>query len=838
MAEEAETPAQSVASEEETQAPPREAVHQDICGLWGCPLSRLHTGLCAVPLGSSGRERKRPRVFEGGAAEAPRKLYEAARAKGIVPPKQAARPAKPKQKRSRPEAEEVAAASAEQSAAAMTAEAGGGEEEARPPLGPSTTLNVSDAACDDVPPLTDGSSAAAAGTAGASSSADGAAASDAVGAPSALPVPKPKPKPRKPRQPQPEKPPRQHGGSRGGTRSSGAADWTFASLLDEEALLQAALAESRAAAPGESVPFRPLDRPALGTLDGDFDSATWRPTDDEADAPRTGSALAAAAAAAAADAADATTAASSAASTTLDPADAPVLDPVAVSTLGPEGLAAAAGLAATAAAGGGDGGAAAAAAAAAKLKVTRQLMQLRDFLPKGRDDRAANQMMESEESVKLDKRNAQLGRGSWGCVCQGHKRSGAAIACADCGKWFHAACERLDYSAAELEALSSKRKFVCKACEEVRLQEAGFDMTKGRFEWQCRFCSRTFADEAEATTHGKKCAGAEIRRKWSCPCNGELGSKGGKAGSNANITQCERCQCWFHKSCKRRARAAWEDTPTVDTMCLRCEKGEAIRDGASGPSGRASALGSDQSDEHAAVDAAAARARRRKLTTAQQDQALAELLPVGKDEVGGTLENGRVFVTESKLGSFAGFGLFAGQNFETGDVITSYEGPILYRSEVEEEQQKDTSYVLRIPNSGGALIDGKPIGDAIRNNPSNPGAWGRYYPKEGAPEWTQGAASMANDPRDTRLYNSNLKFVKRQGANKALAELAPMRAILFATRGIKIGEEIYYNYGSDKPFEKMRKEMHRKQVELQRKEREVCRSVWVPFAEGEAPAAE
>ena len=38
-------------------------------------------------------------------------------------------------------------------------------------------------------------------------------------------------------------------------------------------------------------------------------------------------------------------------------------------------------------------------------------------------------------------------------------------------------------------------------------------------------------------------------------------------------------------------------------------------------------------------------------------------------------------------------------------------------------------YVLRIPNSGGALIDGKPYADAIRNNPHNPvGASGRYLP--------------------------------------------------------------------------------------------------------------
>ena len=216
--------------------------------------------------------------------------------------------------------------------------------------------------------------------------------------------------------------------------------------------------------------------------------------------------------------------------------------------------------------------------------------------------------------------------------------------------------------------------------------------------------------------------------------------------------------------------------------------------------------------------------------------ALAELLPVGEGEVGGTLADGRVFVRESGLGKGSGFGLFAGKSFSSGEVITSYEGPIFYRSEVEEATQNDTSYVLRIPNSGGALIDGKPIGDAIRANPSNPGAWGRYYPPEGTPFWRQGVASMANDPRDQRLYNSRLQFVTRKGANRALAELAPMRALLLATRDIKIGEEVFYNYGSDKPFEKMRKAQRAKQLELQRKERDVCRSVWVPYGPGEGPS--
>ena len=71
----------------------------ETCGLWGCTLSRLHSGLCNVGV-STGRERKRPRVFEGGPADPPSKLYEAARAAGRVPPK-SSKPPKAKVERKR-----------------------------------------------------------------------------------------------------------------------------------------------------------------------------------------------------------------------------------------------------------------------------------------------------------------------------------------------------------------------------------------------------------------------------------------------------------------------------------------------------------------------------------------------------------------------------------------------------------------------------------------------------------------------------------------------------------------------------------------------------------------
>ena len=349
-------------------------------------------------------------------------------------------------------------------------------------------------------------------------------------------------------------------------------------------------------------------------------------------------------------------------------------------SLGPEGLAAAAAITATAAGGGGKSAAAAAglalssgvcalggvtsiAAAALPLKVSRQLMLLRDFLPKGRDDRAANQVMASRESEKLEKLNTARGLTSWGCMCAGHLSGNSfALPCAACDRWFHARCERLDYGRDDLVRMRDKRLYMCIQCESKRLQEQGYHSDAGRFVWSCRFCSRAFEDESSATVHGKRCASPPqpadclphcmliasliacrcanhpnklIKREWSCPCNGDLdrsgssaskgaivgadadgaapkagskrglsssssssssaaapppstaaaasaasaasaaaaGGAGGAGGGGCGARQCESCAKWFHKGCKQRARAAWENGHNKPSMCLRCERG-------------------------------------------------------------------------------------------------------------------------------------------------------------------------------------------------------------------------------------------------------------------------
>ncbi|KAL1525846.1 hypothetical protein AB1Y20_020680 [Prymnesium parvum] len=443
-----------------------------------------------------------------------------------------------------------------------------------------------------------------------------------------------------------------------------------------------------------------------------------------------------------------------------------------------------------------------------RLKLNRHLAKLRDFLPKGKGDTAANSNWKSLESDRLEAQHAEKGL-KWGCACEGHRSAtsgGVELRCADCGLCFHSKCERLAYTKHELQLMATSGKYQCLACERLALAAQGFDATAGRFVYTCRFCSQAFDEESSARTHGKRCANALGKVKWSCACNGER-SSGKLPGSSAS--QCKRCTCWFHRTCKSATRAGWDEHKTDDSCCAKCEDLLAHSPHDEGRS-------AIRAQEHAALI-----------------EQLGQLLPEQEAEVGGTLEDKQCFVMPSTLGAGSGLGLFAGK-------ITSYSGPILYREQLSDDQ--DTSYVLRLPNSGGALIDGKPIADVIRSNTANPAADGRYYPPPHSAAWRQGVASLCNDPRDVKRYNSKLVFRKRQGENKAcsaLCELAPMRALLVATRDLQQGEEIFYKYGSEKPFEHFRKEAVKSHLAKKAKEdrREVIRVSWVPFEEATKYAA-
>ena len=63
---------------------------------------------------------------------------------------------------------------------------------------------------------------------------------------------------------------------------------------------------------------------------------------------------------------------------------------------------------------------------------------------------------------------------------------------------------------------------------------------------------------------------------------------------------------------------------------------------------------------------------------------------------------------------------------------------------------------------------------------------------------------MANDPRCKERYNSRLVFKTREGSqpwSRQVCVLLPGHPILVASRYIRKGEEIFFEYGSDTPFE-------------------------------------
>ena len=415
-------------------------------------------------------------------------------------------------------------------------------------------------------------------------------------------------------------------------------------------------------------------------------------------------------------------------------------------------------------------------------------------------------------------------------------KGGEELECRRCHLTFHTKCERLDYSPAELKAMAEKGSYICADCERQERADEGYDPALGRFIWQCRHCTRSFEEEDShaAAKHGARCAREVSRRQWSCACQGKLQGK-------VMATQCTSCSFWFHFQCKSQQRNWWDGKASRD-QCAACEaqhgkKGRAAKGvpsaaaaAAAADGGAAGAAGASASDQPESERPMSRATKTALVAPTASLGALGGDASVVHDEIG-TLADGRVYVQPSTLGEGAGLGLFAGRKLARGDVVSSYYGVPLYREQLGESF--DTSYVVRLPNSGGTLLNGKVYADAIRANPSNPAADGRYYPCAGAKEWSLGAGAMANDPRDRKRNNAMLTFVKPAGGAKALRELALVRPTLVATRDIDAGEEVFYSYGSDKPFEHIRKALQAQKDERdkERAKQAAVKLVWVPHAQ-------
>ena len=230
---------------------------------------------------------------------------------------------------------------------------------------------------------------------------------------------------------------------------------------------------------------------------------------------------------------------------------------------------------------------------------------------------------------------------------------------------------------------------------------------------------------------------------------------------------------------------------------------------------------------------AAKKLSRAQMVVKEQEAMLVLLNSSQSEQVQGCLADNRVYVQESYLAG-AGLGLFAGVAYTKGENITTYDGPMMYREQLSEESDK--SYVLRIPNSGGVVIDGKPMADAIRANPRNPeqdqGKRQVFRPIAGSEWWYRGVGSMANDPcGKTGLLNAKISFCKHIGINRHLSDLAPMRAVLVATRDIAEGEEIFFRYGSEQPFKHIVKGAQEMEQARRREAilRDSYRRTWVEY---------
>lgn len=148
-----------------------------------------------------------------------------------------------------------------------------------------------------------------------------------------------------------------------------------------------------------------------------------------------------------------------------------------------------------------------------------------------------------------------------------------------------------------------------------------------------------------------------------------------------------------------------------------------------------------------------------------------------KDCPAATIGNG-VEVKPSKLGRKAGLGLFATRRFETGAIVTEYDGCVIDEREAKARQEQKISTHIRSLGPKHAFIDGRDV------------------PNE---RW-RGGASFANDSFGTPAYNAKLEQHRPDkytvGVNRSGVNVLE-RVFLHAIKDIESGDEIYVNYGKD-----------------------------------------
>ena len=346
-----------------------------------------------------------------------------------------------------------------------------------------------------------------------------------------------------------------------------------------------------------------------------------------------------------------------------------------------------------------------------KKPTSRAAAQLRDYLTMGDHDPAANVTCTSvsveETLVQQAQRDVQ-----WGCKCKGIvAKGGEELRCRICWLYFHAKCERIDCSPAEMKKMKAEDSFACGSCSQLEREMEGHGASAGRFIWQCRTCTRTFEeDDAKAADkHGVRCAAQIRRRQWSCRCNGSL------TGSKLMATQCTDCSKWFHSSCKAQECNWWDSTARRD-VCAACEHAAEtplvapvtpVRKGRGRASKTALSVAcasgltpltthasfGEQTDVERPGSVASDASRGVAPKTQPKQPKLQQPTEVG------ALADRRVYVKPSGLGELAGLGLFAGEVIRQGQVVSTYFGSLLFREQLAPDADTSCALTVHPPSS-------------------------------------------------------------------------------------------------------------------------------------------
>ena len=134
-----------------------------------------------------------------------------------------------------------------------------------------------------------------------------------------------------------------------------------------------------------------------------------------------------------------------------------------------------------------------------------------------------------------------------------------------------------------------------------------------------------------------------------------------------------------------------------------------------------------------------------------------------------------------------GYGVFATEDIAKNTPLTCFQGDLVHRDEVEFLPRNAKRYIIRVPHDH--YVNGEPYLKSIYQKKVNILNFGVGDVINAA-----GSARSSNCKLKHFTLNQYLKFVGQPRVHKAISDASPPVPVLMATKDVREGDELFWNY--------------------------------------------